>query len=109
MKKHNSRYTTDDYRWKKILWMYHLTRAQFEALLKKQGGRCAICRTKRPGGRYNRWVIDHDHKCCDGPYSCGKCVRGLLCNRCNHGLGNFADNQKALQRAVIYLERIEHE
>jgi hypothetical protein len=32
-------------------------------------------------------VIDHDHACCSGRRSCGKCVRGALCNRHNLYLG----------------------
>lgn len=56
----------------------------YEAILESQGGVCAICGTMEPGGRSGEWFqVDHDHSCCEGPKSCGKCWRGLLCNRCN--------------------------
>lgn len=60
----------------------------YEAMLAAQDGGCAICkRPPREGER--RFAIDHDHSCCPGGYgrTCGKCVRGLLCHRCNLGLG----------------------
>lgn len=69
---------------------------QMEAL---QGGRCAICNTDNPGTRRNgkivRWHVDHCH-------STGK-VRGLLCVKCNTGLGNFKDSIDTLERAISYL------
>jgi hypothetical protein len=50
-------------------------------------------------------VIDHDHSCCPGEGSCGKCVRGALCRECNQGLGNFRDDIDRLESAIAYLSR----
>lgn len=72
------------------------------AMYDAQGHACKICQQRV------ELVIDHDHSCC--PYdpvrksrSCGKCVRGLLCHACNHGLGNFRDDPNLLEAAVAYL------
>jgi hypothetical protein len=61
-----------------------LTVDQYAAMLDSQNGTCAIC--KEPPG-YRRLAIDHDHSCCPGERSCGKCVRSLLCDVCNTRLG----------------------
>jgi hypothetical protein len=72
--------------WEKRLGMYGLTPERWQAMFNAQGGRCGICRSlPRDGGK--RLCIDHDHSCCPRPNrSCGRCVRGLLCQRCNSGL-----------------------
>lgn len=71
-------------------------------MLEAQGGGCAICGTP-PNGR--RLSVDHDHSCCPGVKTCGKCVGGLLCNRCNVGIGNLQDSPEILERALAYLRR----
>jgi hypothetical protein len=63
-------------------------------MLEAQGGRCAICRSDKPGGR-GRFAVDHCH-------SSGR-VRGLLCVACNAGLGQFRDDPDLLRAAVAYL------
>jgi hypothetical protein len=67
---------------------YELTSEQFGRLLESQGNSCGMCREPFKEGR--RICIDHDHACCPGKErSCGKCVRGLLCLRCNTTLGHI--------------------
>jgi hypothetical protein len=83
---------------KQVLRRKGLTSVEFDALLKKQRGRCAICRCKEPGGK-GTWKIDHCHKT--------NKVRGLLCNGCNTGLGMLRDNPKIIEAAIQYLERRE--
>lgn len=45
------------------------------------------------------------HDCCSGKKSCGQCVRGLLCNRCNPMLGYADDDPSLMWRAIEYLEK----
>lgn len=42
---------------------------------------CDLCHEARP------LVVDHDHACCQGRRSCGRCVRGFVCQPCNYALG----------------------
>jgi hypothetical protein len=81
---------------------YNVSVARQAELLLMQGGCCPIC-----GIHYTQekraFSIDHDHSCCPGDHSCGKCVRGLLCRHCNIGIGNLRDNVDNLRRAIAYL------
>jgi hypothetical protein len=79
--------------------VHGLTAGELSALRDDHNGRCAICQ------REAELCVDHDHACCSGTYSCGKCVRGLLCRSCNSGIGMFGDDPAALRRAIRYLER----
>jgi hypothetical protein len=83
---------------------YHV---DFNALWEKQEGKCAMCGTLMlPRGQSPMSVtIDHDQNCCPGYGSCGKCVRGLIHNRCNRVLGNAKDDVPLLKAAIAYLER----
>ena len=74
---------------------YKITIEDFEAMMEAQKGLCAICKTDKPGGRWNILCVDHDHET--------KQVRGLLCQNCNQGLGFFKDNVKSLASAIQYL------
>ena len=77
---------------------YGITPEQHAEMLEQQGGACPIC-LKELEAPY----VDHDHSCCPGRKSCGKCVRGLLCSTCNTGLGLLGDSRENLARAADYL------
>lgn len=81
--------------------VYGLSLESYEALLKKQNYRCAICRTDDPGNR--SFIVDHDHACCVSSLSCGKCLRGLLCWNCNIALGHLKDSSEIVAHALNYL------
>jgi NAD-dependent dihydropyrimidine dehydrogenase PreA subunit len=86
-----------------LLKKYGLTPERYADILQAQGGRCAICGI--PQGETKRsFAVDHDHSCCPADGSCGRCVRGLLCVKCNLGLGSFGDNIASLRSATDYLE-----
>ena len=76
----------------------------FNRKLEEQNGVCAICGGL--GVNKNYLTVDHDHQCCDSDKSCGKCLRGLLCNLCNVGLGAFKDNLELLKKAIVYLDTV---
>jgi hypothetical protein len=59
--------------------------------LSKDG--CNICSAKPGKGTIRNLHVEHDHKCCPGSKSCGKCVRGAVCNRCNTAIGLYEKNK----------------
>lgn len=73
------------------------------ALYDFQGGHCAILNC-RATGKTRRLAVDHDHKCCPGRTSCGKCVRGLLCNPHNEMFGRNGDDPEVFRDMAGYLE-----
>lgn len=90
--------------WAAAIHRHGLTVRQYEELLRRQEGACAICKIKFDGTRRHRPNIDHDHKCCPGTHSCGSCVRGLLCVRCNVSLHPADVDRRWLIWANAYLD-----
>ena len=88
-----------DYRYRS---KFGISLERYREMEQAQGGGCAIC-GHSPSEGSPRLSVDHDHTCCPGKRSCGKCVRGLLCSDCNFGLGKFRDQPGLLNRAVEYL------
>lgn len=86
---------------------FGITLADYNAMLDRQGGVCAICggpptdrRNRRRGKQLvfvARLVVDHDH-------DTGR-VRGLLCGACNSAIGFLKDDPATVRSALAYLER----
>lgn len=79
-----------------LLRKYGITALKYKQMLIKQNNACAICKTKTPGGKNNKFVVDHNHKTEE--------VRGLLCDNCNKAIGLLNDSPELLISAKIYLE-----
>lgn len=86
---------------KAVLRNYSLTPDDWDRMDEAQGHVCAAC-----GGEPTDpwWTVDHDHRCCDGPYSCGLCVRGLVHRQCNSAMGYVKDDPARLMAMAEYLE-----
>lgn len=78
---------------------HNVSRERWTELLARYDGKCWLCQA-RPGV-----ALDHDHSCCPGSNSCGKCVRGVLCTGCNTALGRLGDNEAGVLRALEYLRQ----
>lgn len=77
--------------WKKrILKRYGISYTTFESMKLEQKNKCAICDKEEV-----ELHIDHCHKT-------GK-IRGLLCQKCNTGIGLLGDDLLILNKAVKYL------
>jgi len=74
---------------------YGLTFEQYKVLMLEQSGHCAICGSSNDSIRLR---VDHNHNTGE--------IRGLLCSRCNRGIGQFQDDPEFLRKAADYLENV---
>jgi hypothetical protein len=84
-----------------LKYKYGMTVESFNAILHAQGGVCAICGTSSWGNGTGKILefpsVDHDHAT--------GAVRGLLCMRCNAGIGSLRDDPVIIEKALNYLMR----
>jgi hypothetical protein len=88
------------YRYKGLIKKrYGITIEQYDKMFEEQNGSCAICKKICKHGVLfgKRLSVDHDHNT--------KFVRGLLCQKCNRGLGLFNDNTEIMEEAIKYIIR----
>lgn len=74
---------------------YKISVDQYDIIFNDQAGLCKICKQTSK----NRLCVDHDH--------ITKRIRGLLCTKCNVGLGMFQSSILYLESAVIYLKTLD--
>lgn len=88
----------------RVVKVYGLSDGDYDLLYEAQGRRCAWpgCRAT---GEARKLAVDHDHRCCPGATSCGKCVRGLLCSPHNRQLGMNSDDPEVFIGVAAYLRR----
>ena len=85
-----------------IKYRYGLSEEKYQAMMAEQDNCCAACGSKFDSGK-RRPEVDHDHKCCPGKTTCGQCVRGILCSKCNGMAGGIEYNLAYLDDVLRYL------
>jgi hypothetical protein len=83
---------------------YKLTNEDYAQKLQAQKGRCAVCGDSVAAGD-KPLEVDHDHSCCPGLRTCGDCLRGLVCGRCNRAMGLLRDNPAIAGALAKYLRK----
>lgn len=73
---------------------YGLEPEEYAQLLEIQGGVCAICH-RDPNDSKETLAVDHCHQ--------AQVIRGLLCDRCNRGIGLLGDDPANLEAAAEYI------
>ena len=104
IRKQHKQYYMDNPKKMKDIYLqrvYGISYKDWLEMWESQGGKCAICgksftKPSNCGLRSTEAHVDHSHKT--------KKVRGLLCVRCNSGIGHF-DDQELTTRMIKYLER----
>lgn len=89
--------------WCALCWALRTHNTDLKTVLARQGSvkpDCAVCSLNDR----RCLCVDHDHRCCPGDRSCGKCVRGLLCRTCNRIEGLLGTTSKAT-RMLAYMTK----
>lgn len=81
----------------RIARIYKLTPKQYDAMIENG---CEVCGSKE------NLHIDHDHSCCPrGVNTCGQCVRGVLCQKCNHAEGLLKSDPNLAMQLAFYMAK----
>jgi len=94
--------TTKDKRKNSYLFKkYGITLEQYNIMIKNQNNTCCICKdVSRQDVRQDTIValaVDHNHQT--------GAIRGLLCSKCNVGLGYLKDSISIISKGIVYLSK----
>ena len=93
--KKRERYCPDKNASSMLKKLYGITLADYDRMVEKQNGKCAICETTEPRTPGSRFAVDHHHET-------GK-VRALLCGPCNTAIGSLKEDPALFTAAIEYL------
>ena len=80
---------------KERLKRYGITQEEYNKILDRQDGKCAICRIQF-GSTKRSFAVDHNHETNE--------VRGILCHRCNQAIGLLREDPAIIARAISYVQ-----
>lgn len=87
----DTQHTPNKHREQKLKKHYGLSEQDYNEMLEKQKGQCAIC------GNYRKLVVDHCHNYGN--------VRSLLCSNCNSAIGLLGEDPITILAAAAYVAR----
>lgn len=79
-----------------LRWKYGITAADYDAMLERQGGSCAVCDGQQDHPTRQWFDVDHCH-------TTGH-VRGLLCSSCNTALGLLREDPARIGKLAVYAQ-----
>lgn len=80
-----------------LLRTYGMTQTEYEEILHRQNGVCALCREVRLDRRRKHLDVDHNHDTGE--------IRGILCNPCNRLVGKVEARLQEWRPVLDYLEK----
>jgi len=96
------RWSTKVQNWKKLgIVDPPETKEEYDEMIADTGGICPACRRPPKGKRAGGWMLHHNHKT-------GKVI-GVVCTRCNLGMGQFEDNPDLLMIVAYWMVQQEGE
>lgn len=82
-------------RQRQIYYKYRLTIDEYNTMLSRG---CDVCGDEATS-------VDHNHECCPGVKTCGNCIRGVLCTKCNLLEGKLSSNKELVIKILKYLDK----